>query len=121
MQRAAESAVDVPGGGAPRVRLSLLRQRSGSSSAYRVRHARVDEPAERIAVADIVAADEVVRRGRVVRVRRIPVEKVLGADSELERLHSRVEQLPVDGLVGRYEPRRQGDAGGRIVVALLVV
>src|SRR6185312_16733355 len=90
-------------------------------SVQSVRDSSVDEPAARITVGDVVSPDEVVGRGRIVRVGRIAIQDVLRAQRELERMQTRIGCLHIEGIVRADLTENSGDRRGAIMVSLLIV
>src|SRR6185437_9390676 len=93
----------------------------GYRSVQSVRDGPVDESAARIAILDVVSADEVVGGGRVVRIRRITVGEVRHAQRELERFHTRIARLHIESVVWTDITENAGHRRSTVMVTLLVV
>ena len=76
----------------------------------------------RIAVADVIPANEIVRGRGIVRVGRVLVPDIDAAERKGEIRQSNVRGLSIQGFVGRDEPILANDVTGpEVVIALLEV
>src|SRR5450631_3786006 len=96
-------------------------RRVAQDSMERVDNSSVNEAAAWIAVGDVIAADEVVRRGGIIRVGWILIEDILAAERKPKIVEPQERRLSIHSFVGRDVTLRAGKIPRRIVVAFLKI